>query len=106
MPKPNQNQEASNTGEDEIGWKRDIWYASTVGRFMPMLIDRGPTDNTVIWREVDTFPDESSSEFVSYMEILVVPDGLVRSVLEQIHEQGKLGGVDKVLKQFLEQGLL
>ena len=92
--------------QEEIGWQRGVWYASTVGRFMPMLLDRGPTDNTIVWREVDTIPQEDGDEFVSRMEIFVVPDSLVRTVLVQLKEAGQLGGVDKVLNAFLKAGIL
>jgi len=92
--------------QEESGWQRGVWYASTTGRFMPMLLDRGPADNTIVWREVDVIPGEETDEFISRMEIFIVPDSLVRTVLVQLKEAGQLGGVDKVLSKFLKAGIL
>jgi len=77
------------------------WIGSTLGFFISLLVDAGD-DPAVIFRVAKDSEADSDGRFVRDIEVLVLPNGYVRSALKKLSVER----VHKTLVRLIEAGIV
>lgn len=79
------------------------WYAASVGEFIGMLIDAGPSDRAVAFRVIEDGPQKGHGEsYARRIEMVIIPDGQVRIVCEAVGVKG----YNRIIRKQINAGLV
>ena len=85
----------------EAAYDDGQWYAVTIGHFIGLLVDAGH-DPAVIFRVTHDGPPDENGAFVRELEIVIVPDGHVKTEVERLD----CGHVHKILAELWRAGVV